>query len=76
MTEKIPWSSVGFLVAKRTYARVKDESKGTTEEWHDIADRVIRAANEQLGAGFSVDEGERLRSHILQLRGTVAGRFL
>lgn len=76
MTESTPWSSVGYLVARRTYSRVKDEKQNTTEEWHDIADRVIRAANEQLGVGFSLDEGERLRSHILQLRGTVAGRFL
>jgi ribonucleoside-triphosphate reductase len=73
-----PWSSVGYLVAKRTYSRRKDDSNpdSPTEEWKDVVDRVVRGCNEQLGCGFTEDEQERLRQHHLALRGTVAGRFL
>src|SRR5690606_30617463 len=73
-----PWSSVGYLVAKRTYARRLDENdpNSATEEWDDIVRRVVRAANEQLGCGFTEAEQERLRLYHTRLKGTVAGRFL
>ena len=73
-----PWSTTGYLVAKRTYSRRLDERdvNGPTEEWTDVVDRVVRGANQQLGAGFTTDEESRLRSHLLELRGSVAGRFL
>lgn len=73
-----PWSSTGYLVMKRTYARRLDESNpnSPTEEWEDIINRIIRGADEQLGVGFSEDEQGRLREHLSQLRGSVAGRFL
>ena len=73
-----PWSTVGYLVAKRTYARRLNENdpNSPTEEWQDVVDRVIRGASEQIGCSFSAEESERLRSHMLALRGTVAGRFL
>lgn len=73
-----PWSSTGYLVMKRTYARRLDESNASspTEEWEDIINRVIRGADEQLGVGFTDAENERLRVHLTQLRGSVAGRFL
>lgn len=75
---KTPWSSVGYLVAKRTYCRRLDESNpnGPTEEWGDVVNRVVVATDTQLGCGFTGDETERLREHLLALRGTVAGRFL
>lgn len=80
MTENIitPWSSVGYLTMKRTYARRLDEQdiNSATEEWGDVVNRIIRGANEQLGCGFTNDEERRLNEHLLQLRGSVAGRFL
>lgn len=73
-----PWSSLGYITYKRTYARRHDESDITsdTEEWEETVNRVIRGCNEQLGCDFSADERNRLSEHLLQLRGTVAGRFL
>jgi len=73
-----PWSTVGYLVAKRTYARRLNESDAgsATEEWGDIVSRVIDGADRQLGVGFTSAEIERLRSHLMSLRGSVAGRFL
>lgn len=75
-----PWSSVGYLVYKRTYARALEGTSGDsdslTEEWGDTVERVIRASNEQLGCGFSEAEYTRLRAYLTGLKGTVAGRFL
>lgn len=73
-----PWSSVGYLVYKRTYARRIDESDSNsdTEEWIQTIDRVLRATSSQLACGFTVAEEQRLKSHLLELRGSVAGRFL
>lgn len=71
---KTPWSSVGYLTFKRTYARPKGE--GATEEWHETIDRVVQAAQDKLGCGFTDEEKERLRTYMLLLKGTVAGRFL
>ena len=73
-----PWSSVGYLTYKRTYARALPESDSpdATEEWEETVDRVVRACREQLGCGFTEAEEERLRGYHLALKGTVAGRFL
>lgn len=73
-----PWSSVGYLVAKRTYARRlnEDDVNSPTEEWGDIVNRVVEASDNQLQVGFSAEEKERLRKYMTELKGTVAGRFL
>ena len=73
-----PWSSLGYITAKRTYARRlnEDDVNSPTEEWDDIVERVITACDKQLNVGFSKEEEQRLREHMLLLRGTVAGRFL
>ena len=73
-----PFSSVGYLTYKRTYARRLDEANlnSPTEEFHDTINRVVVATNEQLKAGFTEEEQERLRYYLLSLKGTVAGRFL
>lgn len=70
-----PWSSVGYLVFKRTYAR-QVEGEERTEEWNETVDRVINACRDQLSVGFTDDEEERLRRYMMELKGTVAGRFL
>lgn len=77
MTTLTPWSSVGYLTYKRTYARRLDENdiNSPTEEFPDTVERVIKACDEQLNCGFSKDEEQRLRNYLLGLKGSVAGRF-
>lgn len=77
MTTFTPWSSVGYLTYKRTYARRLDENdvNSPTEEFPDTVERVIKACDEQLKCGFSKDEEQRLRNYLLGLKGSVAGRF-
>jgi hypothetical protein len=72
-----PWSSVGFLTYKRTYARRlnEDDINSPTEEFPDTVNRVIKACEEQLHCGFTEAENERLRVYLLGLKGSVAGRF-
>ena len=77
MTTTTPWSSVGYLTYKRTYARRLDENdvNSSTEEFPDTVARVIKACEEQLKCGFTEAENERLRVYLLSLKGSVAGRF-
>lgn len=74
MSNMIPWGEVGYPVFKRTYARVMEDGK--TEEWQDTVERVIKACNEQLGCDFGPIEQDQIRHMMLNLKGTVAGRFL
>lgn len=78
MTDSIvtPWSPVGYITFKRTYARRLNPDDNATEEWSDTVNRVIDAARKQLRVGFSLAEEDRLRHYMLALKGTVAGRFL
>ena len=78
MTNETPWSSIGYITYKRTYARRLNENdaNSATEEFKDTVGRVVDAANNQLGCGFTDAEQDRLRDYLLQLKGTVAGRFL
>lgn len=73
-----PWSTVGYLTMKRTYARRLNETdlNSKTEEFTDVVERVLKATNDQLGCGFTEAEQERLRGYLLGLKGIVAGRFL
>lgn len=76
-SQAIPWSSVGYLTFKRTYARRLDEASkdSPTEELSDAVERVLKACDEQLGCGFTSDEEDRLRHYLSQFKGSVAGRF-
>jgi ribonucleotide reductase alpha subunit len=78
MTYNTPFSTVGYITYKRTYARRLNEGdpKSKTEEFTDTVERVIKASNDQLGCNFNADEQERLRKYLMELKGTVAGRFL
>ncbi len=69
-----PWSTVGYLTYKRTYARPIEGSE-ETEEFPQTVDRILKACDEQLGVGFDEDEEYRLREYFLKLKGSVAGRF-
>lgn len=73
MSSSIPWGEVGYPVFKRTYARAIENR---TEEWPETVERVINACNDQLGCDFNSYDKEELRNIMLNLKGTVAGRFL
>jgi hypothetical protein len=49
---------------------------GKTEEWEDAVDRVVKACREQLNCGFTPIEERQVKSMMMNLKGTVAGRFL
>lgn len=76
-TNATPWSTIGYLVYKRTYSRRLDEANpdSPTEEFTDTVERVVQAANGQLQCNFDASEQERLRRYLLALKGSVAGRF-
>lgn len=76
--QQTPWSSLGYITYKRTYARRLNEEdmNSPIEEFQDTVNRVVEASNKQLGVGFTQEEQERLRTYLLSLKGTVAGRFL
>lgn len=73
-----PWSSVGYLTYKRTYSRRLNETdiNSPTEEFTDTIKRVVNSTNDQLGCNFTAEEQARLTKHFLELKGSVAGRFL
>ena len=78
IAQNTPWSSVGYLTYKRTYARRLNEKDvhSQTEEWSDTISRVVNAAQSQLKCNFTEEEESRLTNYLMQLKGTVAGRFL
>src|SRR6185369_15569824 len=72
----IPFSTVGFLTYKRTYARKLEELGEITEDFQDSIIRVINACDTQLHCGFTSEEEYRLAEYMLGLKASVAGRFL
>ena len=72
-----PWSTIGYLTYKRTYARRLDEADANspTEEFQDTVNRVVNACRTQLNVGFTEAEEQRLTNYLTQLKGSVAGRF-
>ena len=79
MSNKIetPWGEIGYLVYKRTYARrlKENDPNSPTEEFEDTVDRVANGAIKQLKIPFSNKEVNRFKEIMLELKGTVAGRF-
>lgn len=74
MAIKTPWGPVGYLTYKRTYSR-EIEGAGRSEEFHETINRVIEACCSQLKVGFTQEEENTFRSHLLGLKSSVAGRF-
>tara|TARA_Y100001951_G_scaffold102848_1_gene110336 strand:+ start:176 stop:2095 length:1920 start_codon:yes stop_codon:yes gene_type:complete len=72
-----PWgfSGLGYIVYKRTYARVVDEKDNITEEWWQTLRRVVDGA-ETIGAGLTEDESERLFNYMFNFKGLPGGRML
>lgn len=72
---KTPWGPTGYITYKRTYSRDLPKGEGK-EEWVDTVERCVQAANKQLGCRFNEEEQQDVRELMLNLKGTVAGRFL
>ncbi len=68
-----PWGPVGEITFARTYARQKD---GRLETFPETIDRCLQACRDQLKVDFTVEEEQRLRTHLLSLKGSLAGRFM
>lgn len=64
-----PWGPVGYITYKRTYSR-------NHEEFKDTVARVITACQTQLGIDFKSSEIADLYKDMMQLKFSVAGRFL
>jgi adenosylcobalamin-dependent ribonucleoside-triphosphate reductase len=73
-----PWGPIGYITYKRTYSRRLNEENvnSATEEYSDSVDRIIKACKTQLKCGFSEAEEAELKTMLLSLKGSVAGRFL
>lgn len=73
-----PWGEIGYVTFKRTYARrlKEDDKNSKTEEYWQVIQRELDASEKQLGIDFT--EHEKLRYAItrLQLKWSVAGRFM
>lgn len=67
------FNGLGYIVYKRTYARLKENGK--TEEWHETVRRCINGA-QKIGANYSQEEAEQLFDLIFNLKCNFAGRML
>lgn len=74
----VPWGEIGYITYKRTYARKVDENNNNseTEEFNQTIARCVRAANTQLKVGFTDDEERLVMDQLMNLKGSVAGRFM
>jgi adenosylcobalamin-dependent ribonucleoside-triphosphate reductase len=70
----IPFSALGYITYKRTYARRIDDHR--TEEFPETIDRVLQACQNQLQCGFTAAEMDAARRYFLGLQASVAGRML
>jgi ribonucleoside-triphosphate reductase len=67
------FNGLGYIVYKRTYARLKEDGK--TEEWHETIRRCINGA-QKIGANYTQEEAEQLFDFIFNLKCNFAGRML
>lgn len=73
-----PWGEIGYITFKRTYARrlKEDDPKSKTEELWQVVQRELEASDRQLNVGFTKEEKEYYAKTRLQLKWSVAGRFM
>lgn len=69
-----PWGPIGYIVYKRTYARVVEET-GLLEEWQQTCQRCCNGLME-INPALTQEELEFLYDTMFNLRGTVSGRAL
>lgn len=67
------FNGLGYIVYKRTYARVKED--GSSEEWHETVERCVNGA-QKIGAKYTKEEAERLFDLVFNLKCNFAGRML
>jgi ribonucleotide reductase alpha subunit len=67
------FNGLGYIVYKRTYARMKENGK--TEEWYETIRRCINGA-QKIGANYTKEEAEQLFDLIFNLKCNFAGRML
>jgi ribonucleotide reductase alpha subunit len=67
------FNGLGYIVYKRTYARVKEN--GQKEEWHETIRRCINGA-QKIGANYTKEEAEQLFDLVFNLKCNFAGRML
>ena len=74
-TKQPDWgfNGLGYIVYKRTYARLKED--GNTEEWHETVARCVEGA-QKIGAGYTKEEAERIFDYVFNLKCNFAGRML
>lgn len=74
----VPFSEIGYITYKRTYSRRLDEANpdSATEEFHDTVRRVLDSCDSQLAVGFTAEERAEAERLFLNLKCSVAGRFL
>lgn len=68
------FAGLGYIVYKRTYARLLPDGKSTEEYWQTIA-RCINGA-QKIGAKYTPTEAQRLFDLIFTLKCNFAGRML
>lgn len=73
-----PWGEIGYITFKRTYARrlKEDDPNSKTEEFWQVVGRELEASDKQLKIGFTEEEKKRYAETRLQLKWSVAGRFM
>lgn len=75
----IPWGEIGYITYKRTYSRRIENEDGKeprTEEYEETIMRVLNACQTQLKMELTKHELEQARRFFLELKCSVAGRFL
>lgn len=76
--QQTPWGGIGYITFKRTYARrlKEDDANSPTEEFYQVIQRELQACEKQLGLKFSSKEKELYFNTRIQLKWSVAGRFM
>ncbi len=71
---QVPWGPIGYVIYKRTYARMIQEL-GRTEEWFETCARTCNGLVE-IGGLFSQKELESLYDSMFYLKGFPSGRAI
>lgn len=70
--KEVPWSPLGYITYKRTYARPLD---GRTEEWCETVFRCVNALLD-MGMSMTLEEAELMYDYVFNLKCSFGGRSL
>lgn len=73
-TPPFGYNGLGYVIFKRTYARYL-EDQNRTEEWWETVKRCVEGA-QNIGAGYTKEEMEKLYDYVFNLKCNFAGRML